>query len=282
MNIKSSIATSDKSIVNPIIVNGEIVGYLPLEIPDDTEKILKKVEESRRRMEDKWDKVIDRREKARNGRILASKEDKNLHAINLIITYAEMAKSPQNLENGNDPTTFTIPYYYFNFEDSKLFTFFLDSLKNAGCFKTWTTNPFKDADNIEFIFGGVNSTALTQFKESMEIVKFPTGETVTYQNNVLFFKLGDGTPDSIDLKTAHESRKVFESLWELRKRRPGKAEFTPADILSIYTELHKRTVNRSKLTDDITHLKGKIKAELKERFILDFIKDKDMWGFVIS
>lgn len=42
MNIKSDIVTSDKSIVNPIIVNGEIVGYLPPEIPDDTEEIIER------------------------------------------------------------------------------------------------------------------------------------------------------------------------------------------------------------------------------------------------
>jgi len=50
--MKSDIATSDKSIVNPIIVNGEVVGYLPLEIPDDTEEIIKRARESNIRIKD--------------------------------------------------------------------------------------------------------------------------------------------------------------------------------------------------------------------------------------
>lgn len=52
--MKSNIATSDKSIVNPIIVNGEIVGYLPLEIPDDSKELIKNFREEKIRVKQEW------------------------------------------------------------------------------------------------------------------------------------------------------------------------------------------------------------------------------------
>lgn len=255
--------------------------YYPEIISDKTEELLKLSRKSQIHEHNEVIKDRRSREEAKTARILTSKEDKNPHALNLIITHAEMANSPQNLENGNDPTTFTIPYYDFNFENSKLFKFYLDELKNAGCFQTWTTNPFKSADRAEFIFSGVNSAALAHFKASMEIVKFPTGETVTYQNNILFFKLGDGTPDSIDFSDAPVWKNIIESFLELRKRTLTNV-FTPAEVMNMHNQLFGKAIERRYLAQQISNIRNKkIKNELEGRFKIEFDKSQDSWVFTL-
>lgn len=53
-NVNSGIATSDKSIINPLIVNGEIVAYLPLETPDNTEQMLERARKSTIERNKEW------------------------------------------------------------------------------------------------------------------------------------------------------------------------------------------------------------------------------------
>ena len=166
MNMKSNIVTSNKSIVNPIIVNGEIVGYLPREIPDTlTPEIERISREAWVRDRHETQEEERRREDVKNARMLATKEDKYLHVINLITEYAEAAKSPQNLKNGNDPNRFSIPYFFFNFENHiksrGLLEAFLSKLQEYECFSEFSW--FSSGRDINFHFKDINLNKLKRY-----------------------------------------------------------------------------------------------------------------------
>lgn len=110
-------------------------------------------------------------------------------------------------------------------------------------------------------------------------VIFSPEQSVVYQNKVLFFKLGDGTHDSIDFSNAPEIRKVFECLWELRKR-TSHDTFKPLDIINIYQELFGKDIDRHFIASQISHIRStKInpKPHLKQRFQIKFDKDTESW-----
>lgn len=117
-------------------------------------------------------------------------------------------------------------------------------------------------------------------------VIFLPGQTVSYQNKVLFFKIGDGTPDSIDLSSADDLRGVFEAFWELRKQsNPPKIRFKPEEVLTIYKELFKDIITRQKLASRVSNFrrtKLNSKSHLRERFKIEFDKNSHEWIFEVS
>lgn len=198
-----------------------------------------------------------------------AKEDKDTHAINTIIKWVESGKR-------------TIPYLYFNFcfEEQQEFRLFLDKLKNAGCFNSWSTNPFKDAYHSEFIFNNVNIPLLQQFRDTGKIIQFLPGQTVMYQNKVLFFKLGDGTPDSVNFSNAPTEQKVFECFWNLRLRNPGETEFALDEVVNMYIKLYKNLPDVP-ISRTCSNIRKRYKAKdlLSDRFILMFDNKKKKWIF---
>lgn len=72
----------------------------------------------------------------------------------------------------------TIPYSLFNYyyAEGLLFKAFLEKLKTAGCIDGWTTNPYKDAYHVEYIFKNVDIDALQKYKEN----------EITSQNGIHF------------------------------------------------------------------------------------------------
>jgi len=115
-------------------------------------------------------------------------------------------------------------------------------------------------------------------------VVFPAGETILYQNHVLFFKLGDGTFDSIDFNSAPILRKVFECFWELRKR-STKISFVPTEVINIHEELFKGKIERHYLAIQVSNLKRtklKSKPHLKERFQIGFDRNSKTWIFILQ
>ncbi len=93
-------------------------------------------------------------------RILNSKEDKRIHAINTIIEHIK----PFYLNQKN----ISIDYYYFNFEDrmddSKRFEQFLEELKYAGCFKGFKRQNY--TGGVKFHFFEVNVDKLEKYKRN--------------------------------------------------------------------------------------------------------------------
>ena len=84
------------------VTNFEV--YYPQTIPNRTREFERR---ARKASEREHQRNLDERsrwEDAKNARILASKEDKYLHAINLIIEHREAKDNPIYLGNGNDLT----------------------------------------------------------------------------------------------------------------------------------------------------------------------------------
>ncbi|MBI1863843.1 hypothetical protein HYS03_01405 [Candidatus Woesebacteria bacterium] len=144
--------------------------YYPQTLPDKTEEFERLaretwVSEHRQDLEERR-----RREDAKNARIQASKEDKYLHAINLIIEHREAKDSPIYLGNGNDPTSFSIPYYFFNFEDHikvrDLLEAFLFKLKNEGCFENFNRSPATPLGS-SMIFHKINLSKLKEYRDRL-------------------------------------------------------------------------------------------------------------------
>jgi len=96
-------------------------------------------------------------------RILNSKEDKKIHALD-IITERIKPYYPQQKD-------ISIDYYYFNYEDrmddSKLFEKFLEEAKNKECFEQFSRT--NCADGIGFSFFNVDLKKITKFKEKLLI-----------------------------------------------------------------------------------------------------------------
>lgn len=117
-----------------------------------------------------------------------------------------------------------------------------------------------------------------------EIVQFLPGQTVAYQNQVLFFKLGDNTSDSIDFSGADILRNIFESFWELRKRET-RPDFKPQEVITMYKELFKKDIEPHYLAGQVSNIRTKKinpKQNLKERFKIDFDRDSQTWIFILS
>lgn len=123
--------------------------YYPEEIPGiDFDKL---VELADKRSNDTIEKDRRYRDTLKQQRISTAIDDKYTHAIKILIEWEHAGKK-------------TIPYYLFNFDtlESKLFTNFLDDLKEYRGLVGWSTNPYKDAYNTEFIFEGINTSILTE------------------------------------------------------------------------------------------------------------------------
>jgi len=107
------------------------------------------------------------RETLKQNRILATKENKYLHAIDTIIERADLGD-----EN------FSIDYYYFNFEDrmdaSKILEKFLSELAGAGCFEKYARANY--AEGVRFGFIKANAAKLREFREKLNETYNGTGK----------------------------------------------------------------------------------------------------------
>ncbi len=121
--------------------------YYPEVIPDNMDELIKKAEQARIRQHKEV--LAERRhgQDLKQKRILATKEDKFTHAINLIIERAEYQKTKSD--------SFSIDYHDFNFADtmdeSRVLEGFLDKLKKAGCFKNWSRTNYTGGTRFGFV-----------------------------------------------------------------------------------------------------------------------------------
>lgn len=116
-------------------------------------------------------------------------------------------------------------------------------------------------------------------------VIFSPNQQVLYKNGVLFFKLGDDTPEAIDFSNALGIRNVFECFWELHIRNPETSQFNHSQVSNIYKELYGGEVNRhyiSRNIGDIRRTKIKPKPHLVDRFKIDFDKKIQKWNFLLK
>ncbi len=115
---------------------------------------------------------------------------------------------------------------------------------------------------------------------------FKSGESVAFENDNIFFKLGDGSWDSIDLSNAPELLKVFKTFWELRKRRLSEELFASEVVIRTYQEVNNdEVIDKRRLATLISNFRQtKIypKPNLKERIILSFDNKTKQWRFKLS
>jgi len=137
--------------------------YEPEVIPDRTDELIKKAEEANIRQHEQTLAERRHREDLKQKRILAAKEDKFTHAINLIIERAKYKSSP----------SFSIDFYDFNFEGTmdglRVLLGFLDNLKTSGCFTSYSKTSYTDGVRINF--NGVNIGKLVEFRDKRPVPK---------------------------------------------------------------------------------------------------------------
>lgn len=131
--------------------------YEPGVISDRTEELLKKAEEANIRQHEQTLAEKRHKEDLKQKRILATKEDKFIHAINLIIERAKYQSSP----------SFSIDFYDFNFEDTmdnlRVLLGFLDSLVASGCLKSYSKTSY--TGGVRIYFNGVDIAKLEDFRD---------------------------------------------------------------------------------------------------------------------
>ena len=131
--------------------------YEPEVIPDRAEELIKKAEEANIRQHEQA--LIERRHRQdlKQKRILAAKEDKFTHAINLIVERVKYQNNP----------SFSIDFYDFNFEDTmdnlRVLLGFLNSLVASGCLKSYSKTSYTGGVRINF--NGANIVKLTEFRD---------------------------------------------------------------------------------------------------------------------
>lgn len=182
--------------------------YSPETIPDNTTELDKLARESSNRLHQEALEEKRHRDDAKNARILASKEDKYLHAVKLIIEYAEAAQTSETVEYADNGTTFSIPYYFFNFEDHikarDLLESYLSKLKKAGCFEDFKRGPasFWGSD---IGFFKVKIEALNKYKETLVLEREDPSDKKLVQ--VVSQSNNDLSPDILqsDLESQYEA-----------------------------------------------------------------------------
>lgn len=143
--------------------------YTPEVIPDKTEEIIREINASKLRMDEQADRDYKHRQLLKQNRILGTKKDKYLHAIDLIIEWAGKYQDQNNsILFGK---TIGIDYYLFNFEDRldvvlNLFKPFLNKLKNDGCFTSWKRHTF--VKKSLFTFFEVDIDKLKEYRNNFE------------------------------------------------------------------------------------------------------------------
>ncbi len=147
---------------------------IELNYPRSTIEIQEKAAEGMRWTLDRQLQEQLQRKRFKQDRILQSKEDKYIHAINEII---------ERLESYDDgQTNISIDYHYFNFEDrmddSKIFERFLDKLVHAGCLEKFGRSNYASGTNFSFI--GVNLKKLKEYKTTLGEEKKDDGENTVY------------------------------------------------------------------------------------------------------
>ena len=110
-------------------------------------------------LEQQHQEKLQRRE-FKNQRIIASKEDKKIHALNIILEHAELYP---------EQTSFNIDFYYFNYEDRadnfRLLEKFFETAKVAGCFKSFGKSGY--ANGVDLGFHEVNIENIKKFRDSL-------------------------------------------------------------------------------------------------------------------
>ena len=181
------------------------------------------------------------RETLKQRRILASTIDEYTHALDTIIKWAK---------HHGDGKNFSLDYYYFNFEDrmddSKMLVRFLDKLKDAGCFRSWSRTNY--TGGTRFGFMEVSLEKLNSYKKtqgSSEIKKTKTTaiiiKNVRLDEENYFLEINNG--EKIIMFKSRKKGKGFEKetkqfktlhhLWDFRRELKADKVLKEGDFVSL-------------------------------------------------
>lgn len=243
--------------------------YEPKEIRDTNalkiEKYLNEKHEERKRFIRNYFEI-------KKIRIQQTEESRETHTINTIIKWANASKN-------------SIPFLYFNYfiEELADFSIFLNQLKTVNGMTLWEFNKFKDIYHTDVLFENINIPNLEQYRDYGLQVLFSPGQTVIYQNNIVFFKVGDGGMESIDFSKAPQEREAFETFWMLHLRNPGKISFSQEEINSTYSSIHNKIVEKP-ISRAVSAIRKRIKDKelLSNRLVIKYDKTIKRWFFSIE
>jgi len=261
--IDQLLSNDKRSIIKMSIDNNKYAQnevYYPQTIPDRTRELEKSFRETSIRIHQESLDEKNRMADAKNARILATKEDKYTHAVNLLIEHAEAAKISETTEYADNGTTFSIPYYSFNFDDHisarDLLEAFFIKLRNAGCFKNFSRGSMS--------FWGTNmcftQVNLAKLKKYIDKVDLGTQNKLEASSLNLKFYPVDGHGSYKDVLTKF-SGKGLSLLTCLEK-----AKNTPFDTDDIKKNCNPTISNKKhhfKSKDDIDDTLRYIRSKLK-------------------
>jgi len=104
-----------------------------------------------------------------------------------------------------------------------------------------------------------------------------------YENRQLFFKLANGSVESLDFSKAEQSRKIFEAFFYLSSDGVGK--YTSDKIALKYKQLHKGELEVSRIGELVSNVRDKIvkpKVSISDRIEWKFDKSSGEWIFKLA
>jgi len=147
------------------------------------------------------------------------------------------------------------------------------------------------ADNIEyphtFTFWTTRQKLISFVKKYEKYIvptKVSNAGLITYRDDILSFPIpGEEHPEQVNFKGSNILKALMWSLWELRKRNPGKTLFTTTEIAELYnSQPHERDLN---LRYNGGNLKGKVtnnRPNLQARFTFDYDRPSGKWRFEVK
>ncbi len=186
--------------------------YYPEEIPDTSTKKFDHLKHEARIHEYKRIEENRSLRQLKQQRILFTKTDKHIHAVDIILEKAKEAISPYSpIEYTDNGKTFSIRYDRFNFEDPNSFYTFLNQLKAKGCFDKWSVNPFKDANNAEIILTKVSINKLRKYRNEI-IYPNITNKLIFYISGKIIYYGKKGQKYETYLNPANNPYKLIKYL----------------------------------------------------------------------
>lgn len=236
---------------------------------------------------------IQHRQKLKNDRILATKQDRYEHALDVIIEKFSFQSQTNDSEN------IAIDYHYFNFEDrmeeSRMLEAYFEKLRHADCFEKWERNNYAGGTNFSFFKVRLDKLNIFRKKDNkidhavsvIEKIEIKKNEEIQATNDNLFVLLGKhklevnkniGTVklNKVSTKLNPEGHE-FKALIKL---------MTSKDYKATYNELlgdNPTKVNKRNLTFTIRNLKEALgilpEKNAKNKNIIKNIKNH---GYIIE
>lgn len=115
----------------------------------------------------------------------------SIFIVEVIIRWAEIAKSSKKIQYADNGTTFSIPYDDFSINGKRITAPILKGilykLQDLGAFEYWEVNPYKPERSAVLVFRRVNISNLVNYKSQLEGETQAKVSKPSYKSGKLFF-----------------------------------------------------------------------------------------------